>query len=809
MQTWWRRSLYAIAGLVLLTAGLALWLVLSFDGERFQRAAVDWMSTRHARRLVFDGPVTLQLWPQPAVAVQRVSLSEPGQPQQVFARIERAALSLKLRPLLLQREVVVDHVSASGAMLRFSRDAAGVRNVDDLLGRVTADSAPRTGPALRIDSLELRDAELELDDAVAGLRGRISVRLLELGAFGPGLVTPLQLQAQAAMSEPPLQAALELDAGLSLLPAPQMDASPVLQLDGTSLRLRGDGFDVEGLDAALQARVIRMAYGVGQGRGESQVEIQGLQLQFGGRRLGWQIDSGEMALSRLTLDVLQRKLQLEQLALQLQGRRESGTLAVQLRWPSLAVHGDRLQGSALEGGLQLGGDARLQLRLKSQSPQGAFERITLPDLQLAIDGQFGSSAVAGELAATLVIEPQPRAVDLQALTLKLRLDEPTLVPLQLALDGHLRLSPEAGSGRLDGRVNEQRVEARLDARFDRPRPLIDLQASSGTLDLDRFTAPARRGAAPAPAAANQALNLQPLRWADARLQVSVSRLLRAPYRIDALEFLAQVDDGVLDLRRLAGRAWGGRFDASGRADAAGGNLALRLRAEDVDLRNLLADTTGHDGLRGRARIDADLRSRGASVGALRAALNGSARLTLRPAALRGVDLPQTLRGWRSAAATGSDTVTSEAARQTEFSELQGSFDVRNGIARNDDLAGRSEFLSLGGEGTIDLVQGRLDYLLRARVINTAGGRAGPEMVLLNGVTVPVELHGPFGNIEWQVRWGTVTAAVAARSVPNVAVGTVSGVARGATGVARGATGVVRGAGGVLRSVPGALTPAPR
>jgi len=146
--------------------------------------------------------------PQPAVAVQRVSLSEPGQPQQVFARIERAALSLRLRPLLLQREVVVDHASASGAILRFSRDAAGVRNVGDLLGRVTADTAPRTGPALRIDSLELRDAELELDDAVARLRGRISVRLLELGAFGPGLVTPLQLQAQAAMSEPPLQAAL-------------------------------------------------------------------------------------------------------------------------------------------------------------------------------------------------------------------------------------------------------------------------------------------------------------------------------------------------------------------------------------------------------------------------------------------------------------------------------------------------------------------------------------------------------------------------------------------------------------------------
>jgi len=76
------------------------------------------------------------------------------------------------------------------------------------------------------------------------------------------------------------------------------------------------------------------------------------------------------------------------------------------------------------------------------------------------------------------------------------------------------------------------------------------------------------------------------------------------------------------------------------------------------------------------------------------------------------------------------------------------------------------------------------------------------MVMLNNVTVPVELHGPFGNIEWQVRWGTVTAAVAALSVPNAAIGTVSGVARGATGV-------VRGAAGVLRSVPGALTPGQR
>ena len=278
------------------------------------------------------------------------------------------------------------------------------------------------------------------------------------------------------------------------------------------------------------------------------------------------------------------------------------------------------------------------------------------------------------------------------------------------------------------------MDARFDAQLQRVRPFVDLQADIGTLDLNRFTPPARRGAAAAPATAAMPLNLQPLRALDGRLRLNVARLLRPPYRIDALALQAGIDNGRLSVQRLTGRAWGGSFDASGSADAADNALALRLRAQDVDMRALLADTLGYDGLRGRARIEADLRGRGADAGALRASLGGTARLALQPAALSGVDLAHTLRGWRSAT---QDRIASDAARQTDFSQLEGGFVVRNGVARNDDLDGRSEFLRVSGEGTVDLARGRLDYLLRTRVVNTASGRAGPEMMMLNGVTVPV------------------------------------------------------------------------
>ena len=133
MRTWWRRSLYVLAALTLLLVAGAVWLVHSFDGERVKRLASDWMQTHQGRELAFDGPLTLQLWPQPAVAVNGVRLSEPGLPRQPFARVEYAALTLRLEPLLRRREIEVERVTARGVHLAYRRDAEGRSNIDDLL----------------------------------------------------------------------------------------------------------------------------------------------------------------------------------------------------------------------------------------------------------------------------------------------------------------------------------------------------------------------------------------------------------------------------------------------------------------------------------------------------------------------------------------------------------------------------------------------------------------------------------------------------------------------------------------------------
>ena len=777
--------MYLLTALVLLLLAGAVWLVISFDGERVKRVAIDWMQTRHGRELAFDGPLTLQMWPQPAVAVHGMRLSEPGPLRQPFARIEHAAFTLRLEPLLRRQEIEVEQVSARGVQLIYRRDAEGRRNIDDLLDGAARGEAPRGGTPLTVECIELADIELQVADMPAEVSGRLAIRQLSLGRLGPGLPTPLHLNAQATLTRPLLQGNLVLDASLQLLPAPLPAGRPAMRLSGAVLHLQGQGFEFERLDARLQAATFLFEGGAVDGR----VELDDVTLTFGGARRGWLVDTGRLGLARLRLDMAGRTLDLEALALQLQGRHDATTLNALLEWPALKVVGDSLQGGPVTGRLTLGGDQRLQMRLGSLAPSCSFEHIALPDLYVEADGQAGTSALRGRAGATLLLELKPFGAALEALSLVLRVDDPGLPPLRLALGGHARLSASAGAGQAVGTLNDQRFEARVAAVLGRPRPFVDVDASFGTLDLTRFVAPTLRDAAPTPSAAATPVDLRPLQAADARVQIKVARLVRPPYRVDGLELRAGIDNGVLDLQRLSGRAWGGSFEASGSADAGNGRLGLRLRATAVDLRGLLTDTFGTDAVRGRGRLDADLRSSGATVGAVRAAMEGRVVFALRPAALRGLDLTQTLSAWRTAPQGSTTTLASDRGRQTEFSQLDASFDVRNGIGRSTDLDGRSEFLNVAGEGAVDLGASRVDYLLRARVVNTAGGRAGPEMVLLNGVTVPVELHGPYGDVQWQVRWPSVTAGVAVRSVPNLAIG-----AAGAAG------GLVRGAGNAVRNV---------
>ena len=120
---------------------------------------------------------------------------------------------------------------------------------------------------------------------------------------------------------------------------------------------------------------------------------------------------------------------------------------------------------------------------------------------------------------------------------------------------------------------------------------------------------------------------------------------------------ASLDDGLLRIGRLAGRAWGGNVDASGLADAKGNRIAVKLAAAGIVNANaLLKDVAGKDLLEGTGRVSADLSTSGASIGELRSRLAGSAALQLRDGAVKGYNLARGLRQAKAALSMRQDAV---------------------------------------------------------------------------------------------------------------------------------------------------------
>jgi len=145
------------------------------------------------------------------------------------------------------------------------------------------------------------------------------------------------------------------------------------------------------------------------------------------------------------------------------------------------------------------------------------------------------------------------------------------------------------------------------------------------------------------------------------------------------------------------------------------------------------------------------------VDALKKSLTGSASIALRDGAIKGINLAQKLRDLKNKLALNKaiatdDTQASRKEEKTDFSEMTASFQLNKGVAHNNDLFAKSPFLRLTGEGDVDIGLGQINYLAKARVVNTSSGQDGKNADQVAGVTVPVRITGPLDKITWKIEF---------------------------------------------------------
>jgi AsmA protein len=154
---------------------------------------------------------------------------------------------------------------------------------------------------------------------------------------------------------------------------------------------------------------------------------------------------------------------------------------------------------------------------------------------------------------------------------------------------------------------------------------------------------------------------------------------------------------------------------------------------------------------------------------MKKALAGTASLSLKDGAIKGINLAQSMRDIKAKLGTlqgkaEGTTQKAKAGDKTDFSELTASLKIANGVAHNDDLAMKSPFLRLAGAGDIDIGAGQMNYLAKASVVNASTGPGRQGLDKVKGLTVPVRVTGPFESLSYKLELGSLAADAAKAKV---------------------------------------------
>ena len=313
-------------------------------------------------------------------------------------------------------------------------------------------------------------------------------------------------------------------------------------------------------------------------------------------------------------------------------------------------------------------------------------------------------------------------------------------PGELKIVGHLRgdMSHAAIEG-LTLAIGEARLTGRIALDLTTPRPRLDAELEAGDWRLDPFL-PARHTAArgeavrrlgPVPSALHLAAAgesgatvVSSPHFADLALKLAGGSIALGGWHVDRPALELALEDGVLSLRRLAGRFLGGDLAATARFPE-GSPGEAKLSLSNADLKEMLQQLMGVDAIEGRVDVDAALSCADRCANDPIAQMTGDFTLRGSNGSIVGVDV-RAINDRLDRPADVLALIRSGAGGRTPFSDVAGHLHIANGIAVSDDLRLRLD----GGEATAMV---RVDFprqSLTSRIdIHLASLPAAPPLVI--------------------------------------------------------------------------------
>ncbi|HOY69632.1 MAG TPA: AsmA family protein [Methylotenera sp.] len=293
-------------------------------------------------------------------------------------------------------------------------------------------------------------------------------------------------------------------------------------------------------------------------------------------------------------------------------------------------------------------------------------------------------------------------------------------------------------------------------------PTYNFDVNVDKLDADKYIA---KGHSESKGAGDTPIDLSALKKLNATGEAKIGWLKLANVKTQNVNLGLKADNGIATLAPFSANLYQGSMAGALTVDARNTpSIIFKQTMKGVSVGPLMVDAIKNDMLSGTGTVNVDVATQGNTVGALKKGLAGNASLSLADGALKGVDIAGSIRELKNKVnILKAKDASADQSKKTDFSELTATFNIKNGVARNEDLAMKAPILRLAkgdSRGDIDIGNEKINYLAKPTIVKSLKGQGGADLDNLAGIAIPLKISGTFAEPKYSLDFAAVGSALA-------------------------------------------------